>query len=552
LTEQVAEVVSLISSDCEPACIIGGVDPAKQEKALARDARVVVGTPGRVLDFLNQGKIRLSKCRFFALDEADEMLSMGFLEDVSKILSKLPKERQGLLVSATITPRVEMLSDRFLRKAKRIEIDVDEDLIPEVDHLYCETGADLMAKPKLLCDLIEARKPTSAIIFCNTKSDTALVETYLRKRGFDARRLNSDLSQGKRQKVMKLIKDKELRFLVATDIAARVIDIEEIEYVFNFAIHEQYETYVHRTGRTGRAGKKGCAISLISPRDFGHFHHIGKMVDLDFQQIEPPAEEEVLAGRLENLKSLLSAKGDKVDERDQKLARLLLEDAGADLSKVEPGAFKGLAALCSEFLRSQLTEEAESIDDELERSESPRKSRSNSESGRDEGDRGNRNRRKKSGDDDTPPEPRQVRLYINRGLQNGLSKEIFSELSKSKLDGLSGEIKNLSLREVCSFIDVDEADEDLVLKGLSGVELEGGDALRLERASKLKPKRPPRQGRGNSRDGRSNRGGSNRGGGGRNDRRSSGRGRSEEGRKRSSGGSSSDSRGRGRSRSERT
>lgn len=518
LTEQVAQVVSDLSADCSPACIIGGVDPSKQEKALAKDSRVVVGTPGRVLDFLNQGIINLKNCRFFALDEADEMLSMGFLEDVSRILSKLPKERQGLLVSATITPRVEMLADRFLKSPQSVEIDLDEDLIPEVDHLYCETGSDLMAKPKVLCDLIEARKPNSAIIFCNTKSDTALVETYLRRRGFDARRLNSDLSQSKRQKVMKRIKDKELRFLVATDIAARGIDIEEIEYVFNFAIHEQFETYVHRTGRTGRAGKKGCAISLISPRDFGPFHHITKVLDLDFKQIEPPTTEEVVSGRLEHLETLLKDSNSNLDEKDRQLASSFL--AKIDAGKSESTDL--LAVILKEFLQSRLVEETESIDDELEKPEASEEKSDKRKSRKSKDDRksGDSRRDRKESNRDDSPEP--IRVFINQGEKAGINKEQIEKLISEKVDSWDGEILKLSVREDYSFLDIDSKHEAKILEGLKGVSLESGETLRLERAASLRNRRP--KGRDNGRShGRRN-------SGGRSSKGSRGRGRRDNGR----------------------
>ena len=228
LADQVAEVVSLLHSEVKPVCVIGGVDIKKQINALKKDRRFIVGTPGRVLDLIRQKELSLKECELFALDEADEMLSMGFLEDVRTILTRLPNNRQGIFVSATITPRVDMLANSFLSKPEKVILEVDDDLKPEIDHIFYELGSDLMAKPAALSDIIETRRPSSAIIFCNTKSDTALVEALLRRRGFDARRLNSDLTQVQRQRVMRKIKDGELQFLIATDIAARGIDLSLI------------------------------------------------------------------------------------------------------------------------------------------------------------------------------------------------------------------------------------------------------------------------------------------------------------------------------------
>jgi ATP-dependent RNA helicase DeaD len=163
--------------------VIGGVEEKKQRTALEADARIVVGTPGRLLDLLQRKILQLKQCRYFVLDEADEMLSMGFIEDVRAILSRLPKQRQGLFVSATITPRVEMLANSFLTKPEYIAVISNADDAPPIEHMFCEVAGDLLAKPHALCDIIETQRPRSAIIFCNTKSDTQLVEVLLRRRG---------------------------------------------------------------------------------------------------------------------------------------------------------------------------------------------------------------------------------------------------------------------------------------------------------------------------------------------------------------------------------
>lgn len=364
LAVQVTEVVKSFS-EVKPVCVIGGVDMNQQIRDLKDDGRVVVGTPGRLLDLIKQKILKLHQCRFFALDEVDEMLSIGFIEDVRSILSRLPDRRQGMFVSATITPRVEMLANSFLDRPKSILVEKAGTGPAPIEHLYCEIGGDLMAKPAALCDLIETMRPQSAIIFCNTKSDTQLVEALLRRRGFDARRINSDLTQAQRLRVMKKIRNRELQFLVATDIAARGLDIEQIDLVINYAIHEQPETYVHRTGRTGRAGRRGKAISLVGPRDFGSFHFLTKVVDLKFTKISVPSDAEVADARITHLYEMIRQKEIEIKERDVLVARQLLREMGG-YSESPEELETILAKLCRYTVEHFISSEAKSLEEELE------------------------------------------------------------------------------------------------------------------------------------------------------------------------------------------
>jgi ATP-dependent RNA helicase DeaD len=221
----------------------------------------------------------------FVLDEADEMLSMGFIDEIRKILERLPKERQGLFFSATITPRVLSLASSFLKNPKRIEIERAPETTPKIEHLFCRVDGALTAKAEALALYLKSEAPRSAIVFCNTKSDTELVEILLRKRGFEPRRLNSDLSQKERDNVMQIFRSGELKLLIATDVAARGIDISDVELVVNYSLHETIETYVHRTGRTGRAGKSGIALSLVGPQDFTVFHNLSRKLPCSLAEI---------------------------------------------------------------------------------------------------------------------------------------------------------------------------------------------------------------------------------------------------------------------------
>lgn len=364
LALQVREVITSISPEAEPVALIGGVDTQTQIKQLKKDQRIVVGTPGRILDLIRQRALKLNECRFFALDEADEMLSMGFLEDVRAILSRLPDKRQGMFVSATITPRVEMLAHSFLSKPARITVGDYTSEGPPITHYFCEVGADLMAKPLLLCDLVESFRPRSAIIFCNTKSDTQLVEALLRRRGFDARRINSDLTQSQRNRIMKSIREEELQLLVATDIAARGLDIEQIDLVVNYNIHEQPEIYIHRTGRTGRAGREGKAISLVGPRDIGSFHFLTKVLDVTFTKLPAPSDEELTDARLLHLYEMLRQTEIDVGPRDDIVSTKLLRELG-NIEDPPEELVKTLSKLCRHTIEHFIGLEKESLEQEL-------------------------------------------------------------------------------------------------------------------------------------------------------------------------------------------
>ena len=293
LALQVTAAILDMASDVGAVSIIGGASIGSQRSALRAGPGIVVGTPGRILDLLDQRILSLRHCRYFVLDEADEMLSLGFLQDVRAILSRLPRKRQGLFVSATISPRVEMLAEEFLKDAKVISTHAANRTPSEIEHLYTKVEGGVAGKARRLTNVLENEGLPSVIVFCNTKSDTELVEVFLRRRGFNAGRLNSDLSQKERESVLKQLRSGELGVLIATDIAARGIDINDLDLVVNYSLHEQPEMYVHRSGRTGRAGRAGKAISLIGPEDYLAFANVKKTLGIEFAELEISEERKV-------------------------------------------------------------------------------------------------------------------------------------------------------------------------------------------------------------------------------------------------------------------
>jgi ATP-dependent RNA helicase DeaD len=252
------------------ACIYGGASMQKQIDALSAGAQIVVGTPGRVLDHIRRGTFDTSHVKTFVLDEADEMLSMGFAKELNAIADSLPKERQGLFFSATLPPDILRMAENKLRDPEIITLSGDAIGALEVNHfVYIVPSGD---KRSALVRVIEVEDPESAIVFCNTKNETEQTAEALQSRGYDAAWLNGDLEQSERERIMHKTREGKLRFLVATDVAARGIDISHLTHVINFDMPDSPEQYVHRTGRTGRAGRTGTALSLVGPKDVGNLY----------------------------------------------------------------------------------------------------------------------------------------------------------------------------------------------------------------------------------------------------------------------------------------
>jgi len=249
--------------------IYGGAPMGAQVEALKDGAQVVVGTPGRVLDHLRRGTLNPRSVRIFVLDEADEMLSMGFAKELNAIVETLPPERQGLYFSATIPPDIERLATAHLKDPEWIALSSDQVGALSIQHFTYVVTRD---KRETLMRVLDVEDPESAIVFCNTKDETERLAEALQNRGYDAASLNGDMDQREREKVMSRTREGKLRFLVATDVAARGIDVSHVTHVMNFDFPETAEAYVHRTGRTGRAGRTGTAISLVGPKDLGNLY----------------------------------------------------------------------------------------------------------------------------------------------------------------------------------------------------------------------------------------------------------------------------------------
>jgi superfamily II DNA/RNA helicase len=291
LAAQVAENFDIYGkyNKLNMALLIGGVSFDDQERALEKGVDVLIATPGRLLDHFERGKVLLNDVKVLVIDEADRMLDMGFIPDVERIVSLLPPLRQTLFFSATLPPEIRRLGDRFLSNPK--EVTVSPSASAGKNIVQGMAIVSEMDKREALRRLIKSQDVKNAIVFCNRKKDVAMLQGSLKKHGFNAGALHGDMSQPARMETLDKFKQGEIQILVASDVAARGLDIVDMSHVFNFDVPYSPEDYVHRIGRTGRAGKTGHSFTLASPSEGPLIEAIEKLIGTEIPRIEVPGLE---------------------------------------------------------------------------------------------------------------------------------------------------------------------------------------------------------------------------------------------------------------------
>jgi len=339
LASQVAAEMNLLGrkGQIQSVAVYGGASIEKQVAEM-RFAHIIVGTPGRVLDHLKRRNLKLHRLEVLVLDEADEMLSMGFAQELSMIMEFVPKDRQTLLFSATIPEDIKRLAQRYMQEPESLSLIEENVGADSVEHHYYMVSG--VGRPRDLIQVLEYEEPESALIFTNTRKDTEIVSRALQRHGYQAAYLNSDLPQKEREQLMKRVKEKSLRFLVATDIAARGIDISRLSHVVNYILPESPEVYIHRTGRTGRAGADGIAISLIGPREIGVYYYLKRIYKVALQERDVPTQAEIELRReerrtealIEEIQGAVKQTGPEKSLRSQVMRVLERDDAAEVVS----------------------------------------------------------------------------------------------------------------------------------------------------------------------------------------------------------------------------
>ncbi len=307
--------------------VYGGQPIERQIRALKNNVQIVIGTPGRLIDHINRGTIHLEHIKFLVLDEADEMLDMGFVDDMEEIMRSLPSERQTLLFSATMPRPILSLTKKYMKAPKNVAVSREELTVPLIEQYYYETKD----KVEGLCRLLDTEIDGKLIIFCRTKKGVDDLSIALSSRGYMAEGLHGDLSQNQRDRVMRKFREGSIDILIATDVAARGIDIDNITHVVNFDIPQDPESYVHRIGRTGRAGNTGVAMTFITPREFRQLKLIERMAKTKIQRRQLPTAANVIERQRDQIISKMQTVLELSAYHDYlPIAESLLEDYSAE------------------------------------------------------------------------------------------------------------------------------------------------------------------------------------------------------------------------------
>ncbi|GAA2914208.1 DEAD-box ATP-dependent RNA helicase CshA [Actinoplanes cyaneus] len=464
LAEQVSQAVHRYGRELNVRVlpVYGGQPISRQLQVLRRGVDVVVGTPGRILDHIERETLRLDGVKTVVLDEADEMLDMGFAEDIEAILTETPEERQTVLFSATMPPRIDAIAKRHLREPMRITMRREPtaaDALPSV-----RQSAYLVARPHKAAALgrvLDVEAPTAAIVFCRTREEVEEVTESLNGRGFRAEALHGGLSQDQRDRVMGRLRAGSTELLVATDVAARGLDVEQLTHVINFNVPSAPEAYVHRIGRVGRAGRTGAAITLAEPREQRMLKAIERLTGQRIALEKLPTVTDLRARRLELVRNTVQTAMDADDlDRFRSVLDSLTDDA--DLEQITLACLK----LIHEANGGDVDEpEIPSVAPQRERDVDNRAARRNGPGGeRFDNRRPGRNR--PGGDSVT-------RVFVGLGRRAGLRPQDLVGAIAGEAGLPARDVGAIQITDRFSLVEVPEADADRVIRALSHSTIRG-------------------------------------------------------------------------------
>ncbi|WP_251859569.1 DEAD/DEAH box helicase [Clostridium sp. Marseille-Q2269] len=327
LALQIKEEISSIGLYKRLRCtaIFGKQPMSLQKRALKQRVHLVVGTPGRILDHIEKENLNLKNIKYFILDEADEMLNMGFIDQVETVIKKLPKDRVTMLFSATIPDTIENLCKKYMKNPEKININPENMITTTINQSYYEVEGK--NKLSLLQKIIYKEVVDNSIIFCNTREKVDEVLKNMKKKGFNAIGLHGGMEQKDRLETMKKFKQGQFQFLVCTDVASRGIHVQDISHVINYEMPYEKESYVHRIGRTGRAGKEGVAITFIEPNKIRFLKDIEDYIEKEITKKKEPSVEEVGKGKKifeENIKNRIKIKAPKVNNNQKGITKIYI------------------------------------------------------------------------------------------------------------------------------------------------------------------------------------------------------------------------------------
>ncbi len=307
LAIQVSEEINSLKADkvLRIVPIYGGQSIDQQLRRLARGAHIIVGTPGRIIDHINRGTIKLDAIRHLILDEADEMLNMGFIEDIEEIMRHTSSDKRTLLFSATMPARIRDLARKYMKGYELLKVERDQLVANLTEQIYFEVRA--ADKFEALCRIIDIEDQFYGLIFCRTKNDVDELASRLIDRGYDAQPIHGDISQAQRERTLAQFKRQQITILAATDVAARGIDVSNLTHVINYSLPQDPESYIHRVGRTGRAGRQGAAITFITPSEYKRLMFIQRIAKADIKKQKVPQVKDIIKAKRKKIYEDLAA-----------------------------------------------------------------------------------------------------------------------------------------------------------------------------------------------------------------------------------------------------
>ncbi|MCT3733307.1 DEAD/DEAH box helicase [Elizabethkingia anophelis] len=457
--------------------VYGGSSINDQIRSLREKPQIIVGTPGRVIDLINRKSLDFSNIHWLVLDEADEMLSMGFKDDLETIISETPETKQTFLFSATMSKEVERISKNYLTKPHRISVGSINEVKKNIKHEYYVVG--YRQKKEALKRLIDNNPNQYSIIFCRTRMETQEVADFLMQNGYAADALHGDLSQAQRDTVMKKFRLKNIDILVATDVAARGLDVDSLTHVIHFSLPDDPEVFVHRSGRTGRAGKDGISIALIKPEESRKLKQIKSQSKIEINEMKIPTGKEIIKAQVEGVFEKLFSEHENYFEFDASLIPDL-----SNFTKEE---------LVGQLLQFQLRDMAlyyENRNDIAEqkfngRDDSERGSRRERSRDRDrDRDRGDRNSRDRGDRKSRKKSENMVRFFFNLGKRDELKKvDVLDIINQStKKSGKKADIGDIEILEKFTFFEVEKSFKNEVMGNINNKKFKGRE-MRLEVAN---------------------------------------------------------------------
>lgn len=459
LAMQVASEIDSLKGKREISvdAIYGGTSYENQFKKLKKGLQIVVGTPGRIQDHLDRGTLDISKISFAVLDEADEMLDMGFVDDIEKILANSPKDKRMLLFSATMPDPILRLAENFMRDytVVRIKKQESEEVLTE-QYYYDLRESDKM---EALCRIIDYSDDFYGIVFCKTKVQCEEIGRKLSERGYNAEALHGDLSQKQREIILQNLRDHKIKILVATDVAARGIDVQELTHVINFTIPQDPEVYIHRIGRTGRAGKKGTAITFVTPSEARKFGFIKRISRMSIEKGTLPSSNDIILKKKERILDKVKASFKEQAIEYEEIAANLLE---------EEDSFVVVKALLKLLYKNELDKSQYHTIRSLEKPQ---------------------DKKKKAKDDKAIDDCGTTRLFIAMGRKDGLTKRLLANMLIERCRVRDEDIQNIEVMDEFSFINVPSMYADLIINAFK-TRGEKGKPLIVKAKAEKESKKP--------------------------------------------------------------